>query len=100
MKLTLRPGQFLKVEFQHATDDGWHWEGHSWEYDTFDGVVRSIVATEGCDCDGRLDRYWVGDAKEYDDEFVDQDDGQAYRRLRYETKSRSQRDHAAEAMGY
>lgn len=100
VKITLRPDQELHWEIGWRTDEGWHWEGHTWTYDASRGVVCASMATEACDCDGRLDHYWDGESVEYDDEFVDQEDGQPYRRLRYRTSQRSQHDYAAAAAGY
>lgn len=100
VKLTLRPGQELNWAHGGPHEEGWSYTGEVWHYDEEEGCVFSSVATNACDCDGRLDSYWQGVSREYDDEFEDPDTGVPYRRLRFEKVSSGQRDYAAEAAGY
>lgn len=95
--LTLRKGQTLNHSHGGRTDEGYSWEANSWH---FDGqTVYASSATEARDCDGRISRESNGwfplqDAKAgYRDE-----DGTRFPMWRHGQSS--QRDHAAEAMGY
>lgn len=110
VKLTLKPGQRLEWSEAHTTDEGWSSESHTWEYE--DNFVIEHIEHDGCDCDGRLTRvsswlcnvelltsgqqpFWTDELSASERELWDEVVYPLWERV-----SSSQRDYAAEAMGY
>jgi hypothetical protein len=93
VRLTIRNGKQLAWYRSQQTDEGWHAEGVTYE---FDGkrVTRSAFS-DGTDCDGRLSRE---DVSEWDCRTL-------HNRLEvplpvWSDSKVSQRDYSAEAAGY
>lgn len=100
VKLTLRPGQTLRHHQSWDTDEGWASESNEWHYCDESGKVFNNNCTDGRDCDGRLTRscssfFAVG--LERCGNAADED---GIRYPMWERLRASQRDYAAEAMGY
>lgn len=102
-KLTLRPFKPVSITTGGPTEEGWHWESETYVWrpnDDFGGFVEVEAVSDGVDCDGRLSRYHT---------CVSPSDRLAWRpgyrdphvRLPdWQRVAASQRDYAAEAMGY
>ncbi len=99
VKLSLKAGQSVEFFNSHNTDEGWN---SSFTRYTFDGgsVLRE-TETDGCDCDGRLSRSYVGvshywQLKAHSYEGCPSD----VRLPKWDDVEARQRDYSAEAMGY
>lgn len=56
VKLTLPPDGTLRTHHRGGpTEEGYQWETESWWFDRADGLVHSMLTTNGRDCDGRYD---------------------------------------------
>ena len=55
VKITLRPGQPLKHHRGGPTEEGWHRQDTTFWLE--DGFVHCATATDGTDCDGRLQTF-------------------------------------------
>lgn len=53
-KLTLHPGQVLRMYDKWQHEEGWSSIYAHYEYDGDTGVIRFISESDGVDCDGRL----------------------------------------------
>lgn len=110
VKITLRPGQKLHWACGGPNDEGVNVAYECWHFDDYDGCLYSSVANYGYDCDGRYSsesefRSSVVDLRfhEIDCDLgpADRDDkGQPIRTPNWDRVRASQRDYAAEAMGY
>lgn len=120
VKITLKPDQKLERYQGGPTEEGYHREWESWEYDG--EAVTSTIETDGHDCDGRLsthsewscpvDRMMGGDHpfrpvytrfKRPDGTWFGCDEWQEDTTIRWPDWTegrRRQRDYSAEAMGY
>lgn len=103
-RITLMPGERLRLFAYYNTDEGWRNEAETVSVSRFD--CRIWVESKACerDCDGRFDRYWSG--------FCRKNDRQRLRLYHYDKKpdrrrfpvwtcdDSSQRDYTAESMRY
>lgn len=101
-RVTMRPGGTFELSQGGPTDEGWNWTRERY---TFDGeVVTSECADEGCDCDGRLDRYseWVCPVSDLAIRpgHEDYEESRGLMLPEWQKASAYQRDYAAEAAGY
>ena len=100
VKITLRPGQSLTHYSGGPCEEGWSYEAETWEHDG--DYVISTWAMEAKDCDGRIDRLYCCRCKVselnpgYEYELASTVQAMPH----WEDGSSSQRDYAAEAMGY
>lgn len=98
VKLTLKPNQELTWGHSEPTEEGFHAEGHEWEYDGCN--VYESIYTDGRDCDGRLSseghyRWDMISIRPCFDQTRDDPSTPVWDRI-----SASQRDYFAEAAGY
>lgn len=111
VKLTLRPGQSLSHHTGGRADEGWSYEGTTWEYPADEPVVCRKWAVEALDCDGRhghwgedvchLSRLQSGAEPYFNEE--DRQDRQTWEGViwpAWESENRGQRDQYAEIAGY
>ena len=106
VKLTLEPGQFFEWHEGGPTDEGWDWTTHTWQ--SIGEYVSHITARNACDCDGRME--WANRYRAhvlalrnhlpYTPALFPLGDNKPLLVPRWETISRSQRDHEAEKAGY
>jgi hypothetical protein len=96
VKITLKPGQTLHHFFSKPTDEGYTAEGVRWVYD--DNHVHVETYNDGRDCDGRLERFSESFCPV--DKLMSVTYNEAPPLPDWEEAVHSQRDHAAEAMGY
>ena len=94
IKLTIRPSQTLKWWCGSDTEEGW--SAHGCEWHLCGPHVYAYAWTDGVDCDGRLSAQaeFVCPVSEL---LYEGDSPEA---PNWERESASQRDYAAEAMGY
>lgn len=102
VKLTLKPGQTLHHWQGWPTDEGWSSAAMTW---SFDGeVVCREVIHDGQDCDGRLTTMRRQQCALADLRVMREDDTLRDHKSPWlpdwSDVSSSQRDYAAEAMGY
>jgi hypothetical protein len=107
-KIHLRPDQTVTMCHGGPTDEGWSSVSAEYEYDWEEQAIHRLFVSDGRDCDGRLtsceesscpiaelhseeESLLVGDWVESSELIMVP---------RWSTRNRSQRDYAAEAMGY
>lgn len=94
--IKIRSGQTLHYSSGGATDEGYWWVGHEWE---FDGeTLWTRWSTEGRDCDGRITRSGESWCRAHEAQA-----GYHFDEVRYPLWHEgevAQRDYAAEAAGY
>jgi hypothetical protein len=98
VRLHLRPGQTLRWHAGGPDDEGWSYRACAWSLDEDGQTLRLDEYTDGVDCDGRLSREW-----HYRCPVRHRDAHRAPGGMGvplWEVDSQSQRDYAAEAMGY
>lgn len=101
VRLTLRAGQELRWHRFARHDEGWSSLTRHWRFDAEDQRAYQIEVSDGRDCDGRLRQHCesscivtrLGGGPRDEDH-----PGVVY--PAWERVSASQRDYAAEAMGY
>ena len=100
VKITLRPGQSLTHYSGGPCEEGWSYETQVWRHAGY--AVFSSWAVEAKDCDGRLDQFGSSqcaiDQLNPGYEFELTSNVQAM--PHWNNDDISQRDYAAEAMGY
>lgn len=98
VKIKMRQGDVLHHVSGGPTDEGWHYEMECWEFDG-EWVSRNSTS-KGLDCDGRLDTYAEATCHvtKMRDGYVEREDNVVY--PAWDWSNESQRDYAAEAMGY
>jgi hypothetical protein len=100
IKVTLKPGKSIEEHSSGKTEEGWRSESCRWTNDG-ERVTREYSSC-GSDCDGRLDRHGTDQCPI--DELHDIEPyhckDPAIRMPRWQEEESSQRDYAAEAMGY
>ena len=104
VKITLRPGQSLSHYMGGPTEEGWSSEATTWRHDG--NTVTRQCTDDGCDCDGRLTRNYdcICPLSRLSYRTVRSWEGTwpkaVYNFPDWEVMDSSQRDYAAEAMGY
>lgn len=98
VKLTLRPGQALNHAQGGPTDEGWFREAETFTYDAEAGLVRLERVNDGADCDGRLTHYAELECPL--DRLGALTLNECPPMPDWQRVGASQRDYAAEAMGY
>ncbi len=94
VKLTLEPGQTLEWGAGSGDEEGWHAHGSQWSLCA--GLVLVAAWTDGADCDGRFST----ETKYTCDVEYLRYRADAPKVPMWENVECSQRDYAAEAMGY
>lgn len=102
VKLTLRPGQVIEHTEGGPHEEGYSYRSTRWELAADEPVVYRSWINEGSDCDGRLDQYGKDECQLIALGLVlhDGEDSVGIATPDWINRSRSQRDYAAEAMGY
>ena len=108
VKITLQPGETISHTEGGACEEGHSVESTCWEYPDDEMVVHRSWEQNCLDCDGRLDRYTddkcpLDDLRSGDSPYVGSDDPATWEGIvwpNWGDCKASQRDHAAEAMGY
>lgn len=104
-KLTIKPGQTLRMFRTGATDEGYAYEGEEYYYDPELRVIHNTRDSGGSDCDGPIDYHneWICQVNRLHDQqmFIDGEPAKGTIQMPAWQCERSwQRDHYAEAMGY
>lgn len=100
VRLRIRPGESLSHGFSEATEEGYHCDSVTWTHEG-DHISRSW-ATRSQDCDGRCDRFGddvcpLAELAAHDPYYPDDP---IIKLPNWQDERSSQRDYAAEAMGY
>lgn len=107
VKLTLKPGRCLTHRSGGPDEEGWSYTTITWSHQGDHLTYEQQTSSQ--DCDGRMDRYHAATATRLEDYYDHHDpktnEYQQQGRLVgprpvWEDHESSQRDHAAEAMGY
>ena len=103
-RITLMPGERLRLFAYYDTDEGWRNEAETVSVSRFDCRIWVESKSMSRDCDGRLDCYWSGFCRKNDRQrvgFSRSDEKQDRRRYPlWRCEDSSQRDYTAESMGY
>ena len=94
--IKIKEGQALRHYSGGKTDEGWSSETNIWEFDGHTLVSR--WETDGCDCDGRMQRHGEASCPVAKIRAGTQIDGLSF--PAWEAGESGQRDYSAEAMNY
>ena len=114
VRITLKPNEPFELCSGGPCDEGYSYSSEVYEWDTLENVILNQCTTNAMDCDGRLSRCWDGEWKldgtgetrpmmdfwNGNDDDVLTHNGVALETPTFVECGHSQRDYAAEAMGY
>jgi hypothetical protein len=103
VKLTLHNMEPVRFGKSGPTDEGYHSERTTLEYDGEEGKIYRYYHEDGSDCDGRLERESESEttpALKYSGNDYTDETGQLIRFPHWTTTTSGQRDYTAEAAGY